>query len=153
MKILYIDMDGVIVDYHAVKIDRKDLLKYGSADNIPGLYSKMKPIKGAIEAVEQLNKFYDIYILSTAPWDNPSAWSDKLIWIKKYLPEIAKKRLILTHHKELNTGDYLIDDRPNKNGAGKFTGKLLHFGKDGEFKDWKSILTYLLKEKNSQKTG
>jgi len=30
---------------------------------------------------------------------------------KKYLGESAHKRLILTHHKNLNHGDYLIDDR------------------------------------------
>ena len=31
--------------------------------------------------------------------------------MKKYLGEIAYKRLILTHHKNLNFGDFLIDDR------------------------------------------
>ena len=37
------------------------------------------------------------------------------------------KRLILSHHKNLNQGDYLIDDR-TKNGAGKFQGEHVHFG-------------------------
>ena len=32
-------------------------------------------------------------------------------WVKKYLGSHAKKRLILTHHKNLSLGDYLIDDR------------------------------------------
>ena len=41
-------------------------------------------IAGAIEAYEQLSQKYDTYILSSAPWDNPSAWSDKLVWVKKY---------------------------------------------------------------------
>ena len=37
-KILYIDMDGVIVDYHSAKPSKEDIKKYGSDDNIPGLY-------------------------------------------------------------------------------------------------------------------
>jgi len=153
-KILYIDMDGVIVDYHSAKPSQEDIKKYGSDDNVPGLYKKMKSMPNAIEAVQKLSEYYDIYILSTAPWDNTSAWSDKLDWVKKYLP-FMKKRLILSHNKQLNIGDYLIDDRPHKNGAGEFGetcyGELLHFGKDGEYKDWQAVLDYLLKEENYKK--
>ena len=69
---------------------------------------------------------YDCYVLSTAPWENPSASSDKVLWIQKYLPK-AYKRLILSHNKHLNIGDYLIDDRL-ANGSEKFGGKLLQYG-------------------------
>ena len=81
----------------------------------------MQPNEGAIDAMNRLKDKYDIYILSTAPWDNPSAWSDKLEWVKRYLGEVCYKRLILSHHKNLNAGDYLIDDR-KKNGAADFKG-------------------------------
>ena len=64
--------------------------------------------------MNRLKDKYDIYILSTAPWDNPSAWSDKLEWVKRYLGEVCYKRLILSHHKNLNAGDYLIDDRKKR---------------------------------------
>ena len=47
-------------------------------EDIPGLFSLMKPLPGAIEAVNLLAQHYDVFILSTAPWQNPSAWSDKL---------------------------------------------------------------------------
>jgi 5'(3')-deoxyribonucleotidase len=50
--------------------------------------------------------------------------------------------LILSHHKNLNHGDYLIDDR-TKNGAGEFKGELIQFGAD-KFPDWKSVCSYLL---------
>jgi len=80
-------------------------------------------------------------ILSTSPWENSSAWSDKLVWVKKYLGRDAYKRLILSHHKELNIGDYLIDYRL-KNGADKFQGELIHFGSD-KFPDWDSVVMYL----------
>jgi 5'(3')-deoxyribonucleotidase len=60
------------------------------------------------------------------------------------LGEAAKKRLILSHNKHLNIGDYLIDDR-TANGAGKFTGMHIHFGTE-RFPDWDSVVSYLLGE-------
>ena len=144
-KILYIDMDNVIVDFQSGinKLSQGLKEKFdGRLDEVPGIFSKMIPIKNAIESVEKLSKVYDTYLLSTAPWDNPSAWSDKIIWVKKYLGEVAYKRLILSHHKNLNRGDYLIDDR-TKNGADKFEGEHIHFGQ-GAFKDWNAVTKYLL---------
>ena len=58
------------------------------------------------------------------------------------LYKIAHKRLILTHHKNLNMGDYLIDDR-EANGSDKFTGEHIHF-RTNRFPNWKSVLEYLL---------
>ena len=81
-------------------------------------------------------------ILSTPPWDNTSAWSDKHQWVKKHLGVSAHKRLILSHHKNLNRGDYLIDDR-TANGAGEFQGEHIHFRTE-KVPDWKSVLEYLL---------
>ena len=101
----------------------------------------MEPMDGALDAYKRLTKKYDSYILSTAPWENPSALTDKLDWVKKYLGDASYKRLILTHNKHLNIGDYLIDDR-KKNGAGEFAGEHIHFGIE-KFPDWKSVLDYL----------
>jgi 5'-nucleotidase len=53
-----------------------------------------------------LANLFDTYILSTSPWENPSAWSDKLLWVKHHLGSICYKRLILTHHKNLNVGHF-----------------------------------------------
>ena len=61
---------------------------------------------------------------------------------KKYLGKHAYKRLITSHHKHLNHGDYLIDDR-EKNGADKFVGELILFGGE-KFPDWKSVISYLI---------
>ena len=41
----------------------------------------MQPNEGAIDAMNRLKDKYDIYILSTALWDSPSTWSDKLEWV------------------------------------------------------------------------
>ena len=139
-------MDDVLVDFSSAdsQLSNDVLEKYaGDKDNIPGIFSLMQPLEGAIEAYEQLSQKYDTYILTSAPWDNPSAWSDKLIWVKKYLGEQAHKRLILSHNKNLNMGDYLIDDRL-KNGVLEFEGEHIHFGKE-KFPDWQSVLNYLLR--------
>jgi 5'(3')-deoxyribonucleotidase len=55
---------------------------------------------------------------------------------------IFYKRLIISHHKDLNRGDFLIDDR-EKNGAKEFKGELIQFGLP-KFPDWPSVVKYLL---------
>jgi len=144
-KILYVDMDNVLVDFRSAftHFSPELLCEYeGRQDELPGIFSKMAPMPGAIEAFKILAQSFETYVLSTAPWNNPSAWSDKLEWVKSYLGQNAYKRLILTHHKHLNKGDYLVDDRPN-NGADRFSGELIPFG-SSQFPDWSSISSYLL---------
>lgn len=140
-------MDGVLVDFEtgiarlskSVRAEYQDRL-----DDVPGIFSLMEPMPDALEAYYELTGLFDTYILSTAPWQNPSAWRDKLLWVKKHIGEAAYKRLILTHHKNLNLGDFLIDDR-EKNGADRFEGEHLRFGSE-KFPDWQSILVYLKQE-------
>tara|TARA_Y100000766_G_C18885125_1_gene595459 strand:- start:1429 stop:1869 length:441 start_codon:yes stop_codon:yes gene_type:complete len=144
-KILYVDMDNVLVDFASgiQKVPEKIKIEFdGRLDEIPGIFSLMRPLNGAILSFERLSKKYDTYILSTAPWENASAWSDKNLWVKKYLGEIAYKRLILTHHKNLNFGDLLIDDR-TANGADLFKGEHIIFGSK-KYPNWQSVCNYLL---------
>ncbi len=144
-KILYVDMDNVLVDFASGihKIPERLKIEYqGRIDEVPGIFSLMKPLSGAIASFKRLSKKYEAYILSTAPWENASAWSDKNLWIRKYLGDIAYKRLILTHHKNLNIGDFLIDDR-TANGASLFKGKHIIFGSN-EYPNWEAVCNYLL---------
>lgn len=144
-KVLYIDMDNVLVDFQS-GVDQLDeatrTIHAGRLDEVPGIFALMRPNPGAISAYRRLAAHFDTYILSTAPWENASAWSDKLQWIRQYLGDTAWKRLILTHHKNLNRGDYLVDDRP-KNGAAEFSGEWIQFGQ-APFADWTAVLAYLL---------
>lgn len=149
-KIVYIDMDNVIVDFPTgiAKLDEKTRQQYkGNYDEVEGIFGLMEPMPKSIEAIHQLAEKYDIYVLSTSPWHNPSAWIDKIKWIHRYFGEdknsVLYKRVILSHHKNLNQGDYLIDDR-TANGADKFKGEHIHFGTE-KFPDWESVLEYLLK--------
>ena len=144
-KIVYVDMDNVLVDFKSGidKLSSAELAEFdGRFDEVPNIFSKMEPMHNAIESYIKLCSKFDTYILSTSPWENPTALNDKLDWVKKYLGQYAHKRLILSHNKHLNHGDYLIDDR-EKNGADKFTGELILFGGE-KFPHWDAVIAYLL---------
>jgi len=119
-KILYIDMDNVLVDF-PTGISRISVAlqeQYADhLDDVPGIFGLMDPIEDAVNAYGELSAVFDTYILSTAPWDNPSAWSDKLLWVKRHLGDFAYKRLILSHHK-LMTG---LKMAPTDSRASTFT--------------------------------
>lgn len=149
-KILYIDMDNTLVDFSArlEGIHPALLAEYkGRMDELPGVFALMPPVPGALEAFQELSELFDTYILSTAPWKNPSAWQHKVEWVHLHLGRDdgtpAYKRLILSHHKNLNRGDFLVDDRPGHNGADKFEGEVLHFGAEGKYKTWPEVVDYL----------
>ena len=73
-KRLFFDMDNVLVDFQSGldKIDEETKSLYRAKgpgdkdrlDEIPGLFGKMEPMPGAIEAVHKLAELYDVFILS-----------------------------------------------------------------------------------------
>jgi len=149
-------MDGVLVDFgHQVKNimndpkiskelkDRPDLIK--------NIFLDPPPIDGAIDAINKLkeSKKYELFIATTAPWNNPPSFMHKRLWVENYFGDIFKKRIFITSRKDLLVGDFLIDDRL-ANGAGEFKGELLRFGWDyerkkwNEYKNWNMILDKLI---------
>jgi 5'(3')-deoxyribonucleotidase len=148
MKIIYVDLDGVVADFDKGKLEHPlgAVTPYiGRPDKLPGIYENLAPIPNAIASVNKLLKDpnFKVYFLSTAPWDNPEAWMHKRLWVTKYFDEkLIRKKLILCHHKQLLIGDYLIDDR-RFNGASEFKGEWIHFGSE-QFPDWNRVLDYLI---------
>lgn len=146
---VFFDMDNVLVDFQS-GIDRLDATtrkEYeGRLDEVPGIFSLMTPMDGAVDSVYRIAEKYDTFVLTTAPWLNPSAWSDKIMWIQKHFgvdeKSVFYKKIVITHHKNLVIGDFLIDDR-QKCGANLFEGEFLHFG-SARFPDWASVNDFLL---------
>ena len=156
-KIVYIDMDGVLVDLGKAFdkfFELHPYLKERYADNpdhIQGVFRNPPPVDGAIEAVKKLAESgkYELFIATSAPWGNAGSAMDKRFWIEEHFGNLFHKRMFVTHRKDLLLGDYLIDDR-TKNGAGEFSGELLQFGinwetgVEGPYPTWDSILDRLL---------
>jgi 5'-nucleotidase len=140
--LVYFDMDGVLCNFDK---RQKELIESGlnphKAQNSPLAFKDLEPIHGALEAWNTMQEKYETYVLSTAMWSNTHAWTEKRIWVEKYLGKSAHKKLILSHHKGLLLGDYLIDDRI-ANGVGDFKGEHIHFGSE-KFPHWDSVLKYL----------
>jgi 5'-nucleotidase len=151
-KVILVDMDGVLVKEPTREHEEEKRRKMGRKgrkegteeqqihwSDVPDIFLDLEPMEGAIDAFNKLSQDYDLYVVSTAPWNNPSAWADKKKWIDRHLPN-AHKKLFLTHNKQMVVGDYLIDDRL-RNGANKFPGKLIHFGQP-PFENWSKVLDY-----------
>lgn len=164
-KILYIDLDGVCADFsggiqkYSPGLDMSDTPEtYQARSKIVDeicetnrdIFHNLDPMPNSIETVKKLFDKFEVYFLSTPMWNVPESFTGKRIWIEKHFGDLAVKRLILSHRKDLNIGDFLVDDRKH-NGAGEFTGEHIHFG-TSDFPDWDSVYNYLMIDYVSEKT-
>lgn len=127
MNRIFVDLDGVLVNFGKYKEDHN--LTSEEVKETPGAYFNMEPIPGAIEAVRSLAaKGFDIWIATKPPTGVAFAYADKVRWVLKHMPELARK-IIITHDKGMlgDVGDYLCDDRPHKANASMFPGTFLRF--------------------------
>lgn len=127
MNRVFIDMDGVIVDFDAYKTERG--MTGDEVKKQPGAYLTMPAIPGAIEAVRSLiGMGFEVWIATKPPTGITFAYADKAAWVLEHLPEL-KRRIIITHEKGLlgDAGDFLCDDRPHKAKCTEFEGVLLKF--------------------------
>jgi len=134
---IFIDLDGVLADFGMAAALHPDRNNKGFRPDLQLNFADFNPIPGSIDAVQALlDAGHEVLIASTAPWDHPDAWTQKRMWVGKHFPQL-KKKLILTHRKDLLMGDILIDDNL-WNGAKDFNGTHIHFGQNGM--DWKYVV-------------
>ena len=146
-KIIYIDLDNTLADYVGMANEMNIALE--EAKHTEGFFRRLKPMPYAIESYNKLTEYFEVYILSTVPWSNPRALLEKMEWVKEFLPD-AYKNVIFSHHKNLNTGDYLIDDS-EKNGAKEFAGTHIKIH-SSEFPTWNEVINFIFEKENiSQK--
>lgn len=96
-----------ITDWH---IDR--LVKPECGKNIyklldESVYEEIAPIPGAIETFRDMNKRFDVYIVTAS---NPYVIKGKWLWIERNLPFLKREQVIVTSAKHMVRVNYLIDD-------------------------------------------
>mgnify|MGYP000185639297 FL=1 len=139
--IIYVDMDHVLCDYEAGFA--KHQARYPAEtypQSQPGLYIGLAPMPGAIETYLWLHEHPEtaVFILTAPSIKNPHCYSEKRQWVEKHLGMGVGKNLIITPHKPLNRGDYLIDDKTAGKGQDCFDGQLILFGSKA-FPDWARV--------------
>ena len=142
---IFIDMDGVISDFETAA-ETEAVLRGVPKLSRPDLfvnYRALGIIDGAIEAVAKLNADHDVFIASTPPWSRPEVWGHKREWIEEHFPYL-KRKLILTHRKDLLIGDILIDDSRYR-GQPDFQGEWFWFNKNWNNRNWEACLEWILK--------
>ena len=123
---IFIDMDGVLANFDKAKRNHPDFKKKGFRPDLTLDFSKFEPMPGALEAVKDLIEMgHDLFIATTPPWNHPDAWGQKRHWVEEHLPQL-KRKMFLTHRKDLLIGDVLIDDSTYR-GQRDFKGTFIHF--------------------------
>ena len=162
-KILYVDMDGTIANFDKRVLEinpsiitlsshepnyeeRSKMVEKVMKDN-PRIFLDLEPIEGSVEAIKRLWPHFDVLFLSTPCPFVVESFSDKMTWLYQHFGKDVENRLILSQRKELNLGDYLVDDRL-ANGAEFFLGEHIHFAHDKRFPTWVEVEGYLMEHKD-----
>ena len=143
---IFIDMDGVISDFDKAKKGLSIALQKRPDLHVDYLHLDIVP--GAEEAVKYLHEHHEVFIASTPPWSRIQVWADKRAWLEENFPYL-KRRLILTHRKDLLIGDVLIDDSRFR-GQPDFKGHWFWFNKEWRNKNWKACLEFIKKLENEE---
>jgi 5'-nucleotidase len=135
---IFVDLDDTLADYTSAY--EQGALNYPQAEF--GFFAGLKPLYGGIGYLKYLQSKSNInvWILTAPSTKNLLCYSEKAVWVKKYLGEEFLERLIISPDKTLIKGDILIDDKP-----WDFEGEQILFGSK-DFPDWAAVATYLNKE-------
>ncbi len=130
---LIIDMDDVIADatgqfinYYetefGVRVPRESLNHQDEGHGFPAhhdiirqfpyrsnFFRTMTPNPGSSEIMKELNRKYDLFIVSAA-MEFPQSLAEKLDWLKEYFPFLSWKQIVFCGSKTVVHGDYMIDD-------------------------------------------
>lgn len=120
------NLQDVVVDLfnerHGTNYALEDFTHYDVAQNLPkneavlmkemygeaNLYSYVKPIPGAQNAIEKLvNAGHQVYVVTDAI---PKTYAEKVEWIKFHFPQIDEAHIVAMKHKHLFRCDVMIED-------------------------------------------
>jgi 5'(3')-deoxyribonucleotidase len=74
-----------------------------------GFFRRLPVMKDAVEVLAEMNRQYEIFIVSGAT-EFPNSLKDKLEWLIEHFPFLSWRQLVLCGDKRLVSGDYMIDD-------------------------------------------
>lgn len=120
-KNLYIDMDDVLARFSSQK---NALERFKTEDKF---FQKLKPNRKNLKAIRKLSKTHNIFILSASP--NKKADLDKRLWLKKYLPNLPQRKVILCRLGE-DKSKY-VKDIANSTLVDDYTLNLIKFKQNG----------------------
>lgn len=108
-KTVWLDMDGTLFDFNgAVK---GDLVQNPVCMFEEGFFENLKPLPGALEAVQKLIKDgrFRVGVLTKPVATSPISYTEKVRSLAKWFPCLLDN-IIMAQHKSDVKGDYLIDD-------------------------------------------
>lgn len=129
-RVALVDMDGTIADYDKALIAWMNKLRGPGESEYTGripddpylearrklitmhssFWENLEPIQRGFDIVEDLKTIgFSIHILTQGPRTNPEAWSGKVRWAERHMPNIP---LTITRNKSLSYGRILFDDYP-----------------------------------------
>ena len=176
-KSIAIDMDGVIADtvvqfitwYHKennVLLTKDDFTGKPESEALPngavrkfvltkGFFRTVPVMYGAREAVLELMKNFDIYIVSAA-MEFPQSLPEKFDWLQEHFPFITWNNIIFCGDKSIIGTDYMIDDHLKN--LDRCKGKTIMFtaghnaGIDRHVRanNWQEVISYFNKEVNKE---
>jgi 5'-nucleotidase len=168
MKRLIIDMDDVManatgqfIDFYekefGVRVARESLNHKDEGQGFPGhhevvnqfpfragFFRGMKPSENAQEIVKELNKKYEVFIVSSA-MEFPLSLGEKLEWLGLHFSFLTWKQFVFCGSKAVVYGDYMIDDLPHN--LERFNGEKfifsaphnLHYHQFSRLNNWKEV--------------
>jgi 5'-nucleotidase len=168
-KTIAVDMDGVIADTvaqfllsyqrdYGTRLSREAFEGKPESEGLPdgavakyvrtpGFFRSVPVMEGAKEAVAELMKTFDIYIVSAA-MEFPQSLAEKYEWLQEHFPAIRWNNIIFCGDKSIIGTDFLIDDHLKN--LDFFKGRPLMFtaghnagvDKHDRFNNWKEVLAF-----------
>lgn len=135
MKRLIIDMDDVIADAtgqfinfyekeFGIRVLREHLENKDEGEGFPdhhhvvqqfpfreNFFRTMDPNEGSCDVMRELNKKYELFIVSAA-MEFPLSLPEKLAWLQEHFEFLTWRQIVFCGSKSVVHGDFMIDDLP-----------------------------------------
>lgn len=139
----YIDMDDTACNFskaYRIAIAKEPGIIYPQSQL--KFFENLEPIEDFVDAYFKLKTKFNVFLLSRPSIFNPLSYTEKRLWVEKYLGFDECGKMMLACDKTLVRGKYLIDDCEQ---TGLLVPEWEHIVFGGrEFPNWKAVLNYLM---------